>query len=65
MTKAKGCETIADIIAALELYNDAVDISNLDDEEQKALITINKFWNSPDVYHYEKTHDIYKFYDIE
>ena len=54
MTKARGGDTIADIIAALELYDDAVDISTLDEQEQKALININKFWNSPDVYHYEK-----------
>ena len=65
MQKATGCETIADIIAALNSYNDAVNISNLDEEEQQALTNINKFWNNPDVYHYEKKLDIDKFYDIK
>jgi len=54
MTNAKGGETIADIIAALKSYNDAVDTSNLDEQDQQALINIKKFWNSPNVYHYEK-----------
>jgi len=54
MKKARGSNTIADIIAALELYSEAIDISTLDKQEQKALINSNKFWNSPDVCHYEK-----------
>ena len=65
MQKAKGSETIADKTATLELYNEAVDISTLHQEEQKALTNINKFWNSPDVYHHEKTLDIDKFYDVK
>jgi hypothetical protein len=65
MTKARGGDTLADIIAALELYHEAVDMSTLDEQEQKALINVSKFWNNPNVYHYEKTLDIDKFYDIK
>ena len=61
MTKSRGSDTIADIKAALELYNEAIDISALDEQEQKAFNNINRFWNSSDAYHYEQTRDIDKF----
>ena len=64
MTRARGNDTIADIISALELYNDAINVSALDDQEQEALNNLNRFWNSSNVYHYEQTLDIDKFYDI-
>ena len=37
MKKAKGNDTIADIISALELHNEAVDISTLDEQETKSI----------------------------
>ena len=58
-------ETIADIIAALDLYSNAVDVSALNDSERHALSNLNMFWNNPDVYRYERTLDIDKFYDIK
>ena len=58
-------ETIADIIAALDLYSNAVDVSALNDSEQNALSSLNMFWNNPDVYRYERALDIDKFYDIK
>ena len=40
MTRPRGSDAIADIIAALELYSEAIDISALDEQEQKALKNI-------------------------
>ena len=58
-------ETIADIIAALDLHSNAVGVSALNDNEQHALSNLNMFWNNPDVYRYERALDIDKFYDIK
>ena len=56
---------MADIIADLELYSDAINVSTLDDQEQEAFNNLNRFWNNSNVYHYEQTLDIDKFYDIK
>ena len=58
-------DTIPDIKASLELYNNTVDVSNLNDQEQHTLTNLHRFWNNPDVYQYERTRDIDKFYDIK
>ena len=60
-----GNDTIPDIKASLELYNNTVDVPNLNDQEQDALANLNRFWNNADVYQYERTLDIDKFYDIK
>jgi hypothetical protein len=67
MTRSRTSDndTIHDIKASLELYNNTVDVSNLNDQEQDALTNLNRFWNNPDVYRYERTLDIDKFYEIK
>ena len=64
-SRTRDNDTIPDIKASLELYNTTVDVSNLNDQEQDALTNLNRFWNNPDVYEYERTLDIDKFYDIK
>ena len=34
-------------------------------KKQKALINVNRFWNNPDVYHYEESLGIDKFYEVK
>ena len=57
--------TIPQIKEALRDYNNTLDTSTLNTDETHALQQINEFWNTDQVYHYEKTLDIDKFYDIK
>jgi hypothetical protein len=65
LTKPRSNDAIVDIRAALELYNDAVNVSTLDDQVRDALNNTNRFWSSSDVCHYEQTLDIDEFYNIK
>lgn len=64
-SRTRDNDTIPGIKAALELYNNTVDVSFLNDQEQAALNNLNIFWNNPDVYQYERALDIDKFYNIK
>ena len=64
-SRTRDNDTIPDIKAALELYNNTVDVSSLNDQEQDALTNMNRFRNNPDVYLYERTLDIDRFYAIK
>lgn len=57
--------TLPDIIIAFQKYKKILDITTLSDEELKAFECLDHFWNEQNVFYYEKTLDIDKFYDIK